>query len=104
MPYLLADETSASVNSASETTLVSYTGDGTKTLAGFFARGPVSAEYRLYVGSTRLLTYVTHTADQLAYVVLPKGVPIANGTTVYLKVYHTYGSAQTFYGSLLEGN
>lgn len=104
MAYLLADETYTNVSSGVETTVATYTGDGTKKVGGFIARGAVGAEYRLYISTTKLLTYITTTADQLAYVVLPKGITIGSGVACAVKVYHAFGSAQGFYASIFEGN
>lgn len=101
---MLVNETSASVNSATETTLISWQSDGVKKVGGFIVRGAVEAEVRLYFGSTKVLTYLLTNPERNAYFVFPKGELVANGTYVYVKIYHTYGSAQTFYGSLLEGN
>jgi DTW domain-containing protein YfiP len=101
---MLVAETSASITSGTETTLLSWSSDGTKKVGGFIVRGPVEAEVRLYFGSTKQLTYLLTNPDRNAYFVFPKSELVASGTTVYIKIYQTSGASQTFYGSLLEGN
>jgi hypothetical protein len=101
---MLVTETSASITSGTETTLLSWLSDGTKKVGGLIVRGPVEGEVRLYFGSTKQLTYLLTNPERNAYFVFPKSELVANGTYVYVKIYQVSGSAQTFYGSLLEGS
>ncbi len=91
-----------SVNSQSETEIVSWTADGAKEFIGFLAAGPIPAEYRLYVEGTRVYPYQTTPEDLTAFIVDKPYVP-ANGTIFSLKVYHESPTAESFFGTILGG-
>ena len=100
--FTLAAAVDTSVNTASETTVVSYTGDGTAKMSYWTGTGTYAGLWKCYIGTDLHSSFMTNDTERTAYVAFPS-VAVPNGTVVYIKVLHEAGSAQTFTGTIGKG-
>lgn len=91
-----------SVNPNTETSIVSWTADGTKKTVGFVATGDYPAEYRYYEDATRIFTYKTTPEDMTAFVVDKEWSPAA-AVVVAVRVIHQGPDAGDYFGTILGG-
>lgn len=91
----------ANGDGSTETTVLDYTGDGTK-MCYWNGTGSYAATWLCYIGSDLHSTFMTNDTERTAFVPFPS-VAVPAGTHVYIKVKQDSGSNQSYVANLGRG-